>query len=107
MASVGEMIRKQKDKYNTHGNTYDMFPIGTKVQVITLGQDFNFFNGTEVGEVIKNGGKYLSIIVKFDEPRHFKDGYIQTEFNFEPDDLTVLEKSTKIKAMKNLGWYHK
>jgi len=91
MTSVADMIKEQKEKYDTSKNTFDMFPVGTKVQVITLGQDHNFFSGKETGVVIKNSKKYLSIIVKFDEPRHFETGYIQTEFGFDPEDLIVLE----------------
>jgi len=93
MPSVADVIKKQKEKYNTINNTFNMFPIGTKVQVITLGQDHNFFDGTETGIVIKNSGRYLGIMIKFDNPRHFSDKYIQKEFNFEPNDLIVLEKN--------------
>lgn len=75
-----------KEKYKTLENTYDMFPVGTTVKVICLCQDFNFFRG-ELGIVTNNSGKYLGINVKFDEPRNFEDGSIQTEFNFKPEDL--------------------
>ncbi len=92
MPSVADMIRKQKEIHNTNNNTFKMFPVGTKVQIITLGQDMNFFDGTETGIIIKNSGRYLGIMVKFDEPRHFKGGHIQKEFNFEPSDLIILEK---------------
>ncbi|MDI6787999.1 MAG: hypothetical protein QME51_06480 [Planctomycetota bacterium] len=85
-------IQKQKTKYNTKKNTYKMFPIGTRVQVITLVQDYYFFNGTEKGTVVKNTGKHLGIIVEFDKQREFQDGYIQKEFGFLPDDLIVLKE---------------
>jgi len=91
--SLGEKIKKEKEKYGTLGNTYEMFPVGTRVQVITLGQDMIFFNGNEIGTVIRNSGNYLGIIVKFDEEyqKHYKSGYIMEEFNFKPEDLIILK----------------
>ena len=89
--SVGDLIEEQKTIYNTKKNTYEMFLIGTRVQVITLGQDSYFFDGTETGVVIENTGQYLGIIVQFDTPREFEDGHIQTHFNFLPSDLIVLK----------------
>lgn len=105
-SSVGDLIKEQKDLYNTHNNTYDMFPVGTHVQVITIGQDGYFFEGTETGKVVRNTGEYLGIFVEFDNPRRFnalmpirddsnklqaEDDYIQREFNFEPSDLIVFK----------------
>lgn len=89
MPAVWDMIKKKKEEYNTINNTYEMFPVGTRVQVITPEQNFNFFY-CETGIVISNSGKYLGIIVEFDEPRCFKDGSIQYNFGFEPSDLIVL-----------------
>jgi len=91
MPTIADMIKKQKEKYNTNNNTFKMFPIGTKVQIITPAQDFNFFYD-ETGIVVRNSERYLGITIKFDSPRHFKDGYIQKEFNFDPSDLIILEK---------------
>lgn len=82
------------EKYKTRDNTYAMFPVRSRVKVIVPAQDFYFFNG-ETGTVIKNGGRYLSIIVQFDEPRHFEGGYIQHDFNFEPQDLILLPEQPK------------
>ena len=91
--TVWDINQEQKLKYCTNLNTFDMFPIETKVQVITVCQDHNFFTGTEKGKVIRNSGEYLGIIIKFDEPIQYKDGSIRTEFNFNPTDLIVLEKA--------------
>lgn len=91
--SIIDKIQELKQKHNTIKNTYKMFPVGTKVQIITVAQDFNFFSGTETGVVVKNPERYLGIIVKFDVPRHFENGYIQTKFGFDPSDLIVLKKS--------------
>ncbi len=70
--------------------------VGDRVKVICKGQDSYFFRG-ETGKVIrKKDYKYLDIIVEFDEPRHFVDGYIQTEFNFDANDLILLEREPLI-----------
>lgn len=88
--SVYQLILEAKEHYNTTKNTYEMFPVDTKVKIITLGQDFNFFWG-ETGKVIKNTGRgYLGIIVEYDEPRHYEGGHIEKSWNFNPDDLIVL-----------------
>jgi hypothetical protein len=71
------------------------FPIGSRVQVTTRMQDFHFFSGKETGIVIRNNNEYLSIIVAFDEPMQYEGGYIQYRFNFNADDLKLLEKSSK------------
>lgn len=70
---------------------FEDFRIGTRVRVDTNHEDFYFFNKTETGVVIRNHYGYLGIIVKFDKPRHFENGCIQTEFNFNPESLIVLE----------------
>ena len=98
--SVWAVSQEQIKTYGTKDNKFSDFPIGTRVKVITLGEDMNFFYG-ETGKVIRNSGKYLGIIVEFDEPRRFKDGYIQTEFNFKPSSICHLdEKCKKIAARK-------
>jgi hypothetical protein len=82
-----------------HKATYQDFPIGTKVKVVCLYQDMYFFYPDKEntnGIVIKNKSleknrPYLGITVKWDEPRHYEDGYIQYDFNFEPHDLIVIE----------------
>lgn len=81
-------------KYKTDLNKYEDFNIGDNVKIITPCQDFYFFY-EENGKVIKNSHKYLGIKVKFDKPREFKNGYIQTEFNFNPEDLYKLNESLK------------
>ena len=86
--SVWEINEERKKAFHTKDNTFDMFPVGSKVKIICICQDFNFFDGNETGEVIKNDKEYLSIIVKFDEPRHFKDGSVQKDFGFNPEDLS-------------------
>lgn len=90
--SVWDLVQEAKDQYKTRKNTFDMFPIGTRVKVITPCQDFNFFWG-ETGKVISNGKKYLTIQVEWDDPRHFTDGYIETGWGFNPDDLIVLSET--------------
>jgi len=87
MTTVYELIEEAKKKNNTLNNTYSDFPVGTRVKVITLGQDMTFFRGDETGIVIRNHMRYLGIIVQFDEALHYTDGFIRTEFNFEPSDL--------------------
>jgi hypothetical protein len=77
-------------KYNTKNNAFADFPVGTRVQIITPSQDFYFFYD-ETGVVTENKNSYLGIIVTFDKPRKFEDGYIQKSFNFNPEDLFKLE----------------
>jgi hypothetical protein len=88
--SLYEADQDKKKQHKTLNNTYDMFPVGSHVQIVCMCQDFNFF-WDETGVVTKNSGKYLGINVKFDEPRHFKGGSIQTDFNFEPADLMRID----------------
>ena len=80
--------------YGTKDNTYDDFPVGTLVKIICCSQDFCFFYG-ETGKVIRNGGRYLSIIVEYDTPRQYKDGTIEKSFNFCPDDLVIWNVETQ------------
>lgn len=75
------------DNYTIH--TFEDFPVGTPVKIISKFVDFYFFFG-ETGKVIRNTGKYLGIRVEFDKPRYFTDGYIQRDFNFEPKNLEPL-----------------
>jgi len=77
------------------GYFYHDFPIGTRVMIATPCQDFHFFYH-ETGTVIRNSGKYLGVIVQFDEPRHYanrdgSDAWTMTEFGFNPGDLVPLE----------------
>ncbi len=97
---VGQSSAENKELYGTLDNTFDDFPIGTKVKVITKCEDFTFFYG-ETGKVIRNSGQYLGICVRFDKPRHFKDGHVQTAFNFNPSSLYIDNKERKrIKKQK-------
>jgi len=72
-----------------------MFPVGTRVHVVTACQDFNFFYD-ETGFVTKNTGEYLGITVTFDEKREFTNGDVQTSFGFNPDDLFPLDIPNKL-----------
>ena len=62
------------------------FPEGIRVVVITPIEDFSFFHHDH-GVVTKNTHEYLGVSVKFDNPREFKDGYVQVGFNFHPYHL--------------------
>ena len=93
--SLLELIEERKEFFGTKNNTFDMFPVGTRVKVITLAQDFRFFEGNETGVVVRNTGEKLGIIVKLDEPIKYDDDNIITEFGFNPDDLIVLEEEEK------------
>jgi len=84
--SLWDAMQEVKKLHGTENNTYDQFTVGTHVKIITPCQDMMFFFG-ETGVVKKNSGTYLGIIVDFDVPRRFVDGFVQTDFNFEPDDL--------------------
>ena len=85
--SVYEINEQRRIVFGTLNNEFEDFPVGQRVRIICVGQDHYFFNGNEKGTVTKNTGKYLGIMIKFDKPRHFENGYIQTHFNFEPKDL--------------------
>ena len=88
--SVWDLIQESIEKYDTRNNTYEMFSVGNRVKVVTPAQDFNFFFNEPTGVVVRNSGKYLGIIVEWDEPRHFEGGHIEKEFNFIPSDLVKL-----------------
>lgn len=96
--SVYQINEEARIKYKTSGNKYTDFPVGTKVKIICKAQDSYFFKGDETGIVTKNTGRYLGIIVKFDKPRHFEHGYIQKDFNFEPNDLIITEEEQKMRT---------
>jgi hypothetical protein len=90
--TIQDLHDTQVKKYNTSKNTWEMFPRGTRVKVITPCQDFHFFNEKETGTVESVTNKYLGIIVKFNNPRHFTDGLVQSHFGFNPEDLCVLQQ---------------
>ena len=91
---LSESSQKNMKIYGTMNNTYEDFPIGTHVKIICLSQDHHFFYG-ETGKVIKNGGRYLSIKVEYDEPRHYSNGVVETNFNFNPTDLCIYNEASK------------
>jgi len=78
---MGESVYEMNQRVLNHNAKYEDFPVGTRVKIVTLCEDFNFFYG-ETGVVTKNTGGYLGITVKFDEPRQFEatvgcpEGYI-------------------------------
>jgi len=97
-------VREEKEKkYKTSKNTFDDFPIGTRVKIITPMEDFTFFYEEE-GTVIENKYRYLGIKVEFDTPRKYEDGTELKYFNFQPESLYVLEKPSnkKIKNKHNI-----
>ncbi len=108
--SVGQLSTDNKELYETLDNTFGDFPIGTRVKIITRYEDFTFFYG-ETGKVIKNSGNYLGISVRFDKPRHYKDGSILTGFYFNPQSLYInskeRERLNKQKERKELEEYQK
>lgn len=66
------------------------FPVGTRVVVRAKYRDFHFFTGDEPGVVVRNGMRYLGIIVGFDQPwtcDHGHTTHVMDEFNFHPGDL--------------------
>ena len=96
--SVADLvIEKQKQYYPNGLPKLEDFKTGDKVKVITPCQDFCFFY-EETGVVRSIKGKYLAIDVVFDKPRHFKDGDIQKNFNFNPEDLFKIGEETKCVA---------
>ncbi len=92
--SLWNVSKEQKKLYGTEDNTYDDFPIGSHVKIICCCQDHHFFYG-ETGKVVRNSGEYLGISVEYDEPRHYKNGVIETSFNFVPSDLVWWNAETK------------
>ena len=87
IAAMKERNQALKGKYGD----FEKFPIGTKVQVKDAIVDFISFNGTEVGRVVKNSGKYLGIIVKF---KHVRFNDTQDTWNFNPHHLTRIKKAS-------------
>lgn len=77
--------------------TFDDLPIGTRVRVVSPWVDFYPFFG-ETGEVVRNDEGYLGVIVLFDEPRHFEDGFEQRMFNFDPEDLELIAPEVSLKS---------
>ena len=92
--NLAEIRKKNVAKYKTHKNTFFDFPPGTRVKVIVPCCDFSFFY-EETGVVADVKHEYLGIRVEFDEPRKFEDGTLQTGFNFNPEDLYILEPTPK------------
>ena len=84
--TIKQLHDEYVNKYHTNNNSYDDFPVGTRVKIITPCQDFHFFYGEE-GIVVDNKKEYLGIEVRYDKPRHYEDGTIETGFNFNPKDL--------------------
>lgn len=69
----------------------EAFPVGSRVRIRRCVEDFVYFgDGTDTGTVVRNSRSYLGIIVRFDRPRHYKDGSVMTEFNFRPQNLELL-----------------
>ena len=101
--SVWDLCQEAIKKHKTKGNTYEMFSVGDRVRVITPCQDFNFFFNGPTGTIVKNEGRYLGILVKWDNPRHFESGYIEETFNFEPQDLVNIEEDTLYQIIKKLS----
>jgi hypothetical protein len=77
-------------KNHESGFGFSDFPVGQRVSIVSNCVDMSFFKPGTRGKVIKNTGDYLGIRVKFDEPRVFTDGYVQSDFNFNPNDLEPL-----------------
>ena len=96
--TIYDINEENRDKYDTRKNTYDDFPVGMRVKIICACQDFTFFSG-EIGTVTENKNRYLGIHVEYDEPRKYKNGQIETGFNFEPNDLIALAE-LNIKSFK-------
>ena len=94
--TIADLTKDMVETYGTKNNTYEDFPIGSHVKIITTCQDFTFFYG-ETGKVIDNKGmgSYLGIIVEYDKPRHYEDGSVQTSFNFNPKDLVILNDKVR------------
>ena len=81
-------------KYQTQGNKFSDFPVGTHVKIITPVCDFTFFYG-ETGIVTANEERYLGVEVRYDIPRKYADGTLHTCFNFNPIDLLALPVEEK------------
>lgn len=108
--TISERNKLQREKYGTDNNTPQMFPIGTRVQIITTCQDHAFFKGTETGEVVNWRPDYLGIEVRLDEPIWVKwngneKHHQLTSFNFNPQDLIRLEDSKMYSSQMRLITY--
>lgn len=69
------------------------FPIGQRVTVAVTMQDHHFFRVGEPGCVVRNRGRYLGVIVAFDNPwicDHGNGRHEMAEFNFNPSDLAAI-----------------
>jgi ribosomal protein L21E len=82
--SMLDYMNEQYDKHHTKSQTYADFKVGDSVMVITPCQDFQFFTPYYTwGRIVKNKGRYLSIVVfLFDSKRNE-----YTVWGFEPKDL--------------------
>jgi hypothetical protein len=92
--TLWHLNQKAKQKHKTFANQYSDFPVGSRVKIICIFQDYMFFTGHETGTVIANHYKYLGIHVEFDEPRQLRHESKYTSFNFEPSDLILFKGET-------------
>lgn len=104
MKSLAEVLREKQALYYPDGlPECKDFKVGDRVQVITPCQDHRFFFD-QTGVVTEISGKYLGIIVSFDIPMEYEDGYILREYNFEPGDLVKLKNAPDAEAfLSKLG----
>jgi hypothetical protein len=100
--TVHHINEERKKFYKTKSNTPDMFPVGTRVQVICVHQDFTFFEGTETGTVKNNLYRYLGIYVEFDEPIKLTKGHTITGFNFNSEDLIVIKNEAPKRYLRRI-----
>jgi hypothetical protein len=91
--SIADVRKENVAKHKTGKQKYSDFPIGTRVEVIVPCEDMTFF-WNEQGQVIRNSGNYLGIIVKFDKK------YNRQDFGFMPEDLLILDKATALPPSK-------
>lgn len=106
--SLSEAIEQQKAKYKTYGQTPSCFHVLQRVKVITLCQDFHFFNG-EFGTVsqIKLDQEHLCVQVTFDEPRQYEpkaegeEPWVMQNFWFDPEDLVCEKMAIEIDSQEN------
>lgn len=98
--TVAELKKEILQKYYPDGPpTFEDYSVGDRVKVITPSQDFYFFY-KETGVISNIKNHHLGINVKFDVPREFTDGSIQRDFNFNPEDLYIIEKKGVINSEK-------
>jgi hypothetical protein len=92
------LAEKAKDVTPPAEDAWDLFPIGQRVRIIRASVDFEFFRGDETGTVVRNEHRYLSIIVRYDQPRRYQDetkvkGFREKwEHGFNPDDLLPIQE---------------